>query len=144
MSREPDPKDPGDETLDRLLTMSADPPQLSPEARARLLTRLQRSRAAEISMTKPRWTTPAYALAAVAASALLIWGVTRDQDLSEGTDTGLQATKFGPGSMLENPGKRPLAFTLADGSTAILREGAALKVIGQHRPAHGIRAGPLH
>jgi ferric-dicitrate binding protein FerR (iron transport regulator) len=133
MSREPDPKDPGDETLDRLLTMSADPPQLSPEARARLLTRLQRSRAAEISMTKPRWTTPAYALAAVAASALLIWGVTRDQDLSEGTDTGLQATKFGPGSMLENPGKRPLAFTLADGSTAILREGAALKVIGPRR-----------
>ena len=133
MSREPDPKDPGDETLDRLLTMSADPPQLSPEARARLLTRLQRSRAAEISMTKPRWTTPAYALAAVAASALLIWGVTRDQDLSEGTDTGLQATKFGPGSMLENPGKRPLGFTLADGSTAILREGAALRVTSPRR-----------
>jgi ferric-dicitrate binding protein FerR (iron transport regulator) len=134
MSRERPPSEPGDETLDRLLTMSADPPQLSPEARARLLARLQRSHA-KTSMTKPRWTTPAYALAGIAASALLVWGVTRDPsiDLPPGTGPEDHVSKVSPGSTLENPGKRPLTFTLADGSTAILREGAALKVTSARR-----------
>lgn len=141
--REPDAPEPGDETLDRLLTMSADPPQLSPEARARLLARVQRSQAAMTDLpatTSPRWTTTAYALA-VAASALLVWGATRDPaapgeapgGLSLATGPEDHVSKVSPGSTLENPGKRPLTFTLADGSTAILREGAALRVTSARR-----------
>ena len=139
MSREPHTPDPDDELVDRLLTMSADPPQLSPEANARLLARLQRSRAAEIgmpSMTKPRWTTTAYALA-VAASALLVWGAVRfskpGDDLPSAPGLEEHVSEVSPGSTLENPGKRPRSFTLADGSTAILREGAALHVTGPRR-----------
>ncbi len=141
--RDPDAAEPGDETLDRLLTMSADPPQLSPEARARLLARLQRSHAAMPELpanTPPRWTTTAYSVA-VAASALLVWGATRDYSPSDAVPGGLSLTtgpedhvsKVSPGSTLENPGKRPLVFTLADGSTAILREGAALRVTSPRR-----------
>ncbi len=144
-----DPHDPGDETLDRLLTMSADPPQLSPEARARLLARLQRSQAAMTNTSNtpgttpsstPRWTTSAYGVA-VAASALLVWGVTRGpgqpfglvDDLPPEPGSKEHVAKASPGSTLENPGKRPLTFTLADGSTAILREGAALRVTSARR-----------
>lgn len=128
MSRDPHDPEPGDETLDRLLTMSADPPQLSPEARARLLARLQRSRAAETPMPRTRWTTAAYALA-VAASALLVWGVvTRDPGLSDGPAPEEQIART-----LENPDRRPRSFSLADGSTVILREGAALRVTGPRR-----------
>ena len=43
MSRDPRNHDSGEANLDRLLTMADAPPQLDPEARARLLGRLQRS-----------------------------------------------------------------------------------------------------
>ena len=93
MSRDQLPREPGDDTLDRLLTMTADPPQLEPDARARLLARLQRSREAdlcspaatpsrtrapELPMTtpppRPSRFTPAlgYTLA-IAATGLLVW-----------------------------------------------------------------------
>ena len=145
MSRDPHTPDPGDDAVDRLLAMSADPPQLDTAARARLLARVQRSRAAELAppaannppprsvipMTTPRrWTTPAYALAAVAASAALIWGPTLLIDMPQGTGPEEHVPGAIADGTLENTGTRPRSFTLADGSTAILRAGAALKVTG--------------
>jgi hypothetical protein len=85
------PPEPGDETLDRLLVMTADPPQLDPDARARLLARLQRSRAVDLSppaATPGRPRTPELPMSipppnrfrpalgytlAVAATGLLVW-----------------------------------------------------------------------
>ena len=159
MPREPQRPEPGDDTVDRLLAMSSEPPQLAPDARDRLLARLQASRSAELppaatrgpeapmstpprtppTPSKPAANTPAnppppsrlripaYAVA-VAASGLLVWSVTRD-NLPDGTGPDAPV----PQASLEdlrNDQPRPRQVTLADGTTVLLRQGAALRQDG--------------
>lgn len=145
MSRDPRNHDPGEANLDRLLTMAESPPQLDPEARARLLGRLQRSvtdvpRKAPASapggplpMSPRNRTTFAklttYALAVAACGAIVWSGVrffTAEGDRSSAVSPDSFATH-------RNDGARPQAVTLADGSTAILRAGAAVREHGARR-----------
>lgn len=148
MPREPLPPEPGDDTLDRLLAMSSEPPQLEPDARDRLLARLQASRSAELNPAAPRGAKapmnastatppppappsrlrlPAYALA-VAASGLLVWGATRF-GLPEGTGPEAPVPQASL-EELKNDAARPRLVTLADGTTLLLRQGAALRQDG--------------
>ncbi len=149
MPREPLAPEPGDETLDRLLAMSADPPQLGPDARARLLGRLQssratdlhppaatRSRAPEPPMSVPPKTPSRFAPAlaytlAVAATGLLVWNV--GSWLLPTTETPGLEDSLASAEELRNDNPRPRLVTLADGSTLILREGAALRQLGPRR-----------
>lgn len=152
MPREKPPQAPGDATLDRLLAMSADPPQLAPNARERLLARLQASRAAELtspaaqrgpkatmSSTPPPTAPPtrlriaAYALA-VAASGLLVWGAASFR-LPEGTGPEAHVPGASQDALagLRNDAARPRQVTLADGSTVLLRQGAELRQDGPRR-----------
>ncbi len=152
MPREPLPPEPGDDTLDRLLAMSSQPPQLAPDARDRLLARLQASRTAELTppaatrgtkdpmsttaATPPppappsRLRVPGYALA-LAASGLLVWGAT-SIDLSGETGPEGHAPKdsLADAADLRNDDARPRLVTLADGTTVLLRQGAALRQDG--------------
>jgi tetratricopeptide (TPR) repeat protein len=137
MSRDPHNHDPGDANLDRLLTMADTPPQLGPEARARLLARLQRSVAGPAQappaapgapLRMPPRTSPlkiaAYALAVAAAGALVWTGVNLLGRAPDGSVPGDRLAEH------RNDGERPLRVTLADGSTAILRAGAHLRETG--------------
>ncbi len=152
MPREQQPPEPGDDTLDRLLAMSSQPPQLAPDARDRLLARLQASRTAELTppaaargtkdpmpttaATPPppappsRLRIPGYALA-LAASGLLVWGAT-SIDLSGETGPEGHAPKdsLADAASLRNDSARPRLVTLADGTTVVLRQGAALRQDG--------------
>lgn len=140
----PDTRDPGDDNLDRLLTMSDAPPRLDPDARTRLLARLQASvdagRAhADAPASPPKDPLPmpprrnrprtlAAATLALAASGALVWGGAR---LLRGGPSG-----HVPGDSLtvhRNDGGRPQTVALADGSTAILRAGAELRELGARR-----------
>jgi hypothetical protein len=153
MPREQLPHEPGDETIDRLLAMSSEPPQLEPDARDRLLARLQASRSAELtppaatrgtkapmnSATPPppappsRLRVPGYALA-LAASGLLVWGATSTGLFSgTGPDAPVPEDSIADAASLRNDDARPRQVTLADGSTALLRQGAALRQDGPRR-----------
>ena len=148
MSRDPNHREPGDDVVDRLLPMSADPPQLDPDARARLLARLQRSRHDELAapappaakrgpepiMPSPARIRPIYTYAlAVAASGLLVWGAT-SYFLSEGSGPEVPGrTDSLVATDLVNDAARPRLVALADGSTIILRQGARVHVDGPRR-----------
>ncbi|HEY0134199.1 MAG TPA: VIT domain-containing protein, partial [Nannocystis sp.] len=144
------PPEPGDETLDRLLVMTADPPQLDPDARARLLARLQRSREVDLSpaatpgrprapelpmsVPPPNRFRPAlgYALA-VAATGLLVWSTTSLLLPDVTPDAPDQKDSLAELGEVRNDAARPRLVTLADGSTLILREGAAFSQLGPRR-----------
>jgi len=152
MSRDQLPRESGDDTLDRLLNMTADPPQLEPDARARLLARLRRSREADLSspvatpsrrapelpMTapppRPSRFKPAlgYTLA-IAATGLLVWSASSFVLPQVNPDEPGQKDSLATLTELRNDAARPRLVTLADGSTLILREGAALQQIGPRR-----------
>ena len=150
MPREQLPHEPGDDTLDRLLAMSSEPPQLEPDARDRLLARLQASRSAELtppavtrgtkapmnSATPPppappsRLRVPGYALA-LAASGLLVWGATSTGLFSgTGPEAPVPEDSIADATSLRNDDARPRQVTLGDGSTVLLRQGAALRQDG--------------
>ena len=138
-----EPRTPGDENLDRLLSMSDSPPQLDADARARLLQRLQRS-AAELhppaapssapggpipmSPRRVRVTTVALSALALAAAGALVWGGARL--LKGGPEGHVQEDSV---VVHKNPGGRPVSTLLADGSTALLRAGAELREVGSRR-----------
>lgn len=139
MSREP--TTPGDDNLDRLLTMSADPPTLDPDARARLLARLQRSVETDISPVRapekapggpvpmpprrrPRLSSIVANSLGLAVAGSFVWiGV----DLLRGEQAGSSASQV---AVYHNEGARPQVIALADGSTAILRAGAEIREVG--------------
>ena len=146
------PPEPGDDTLDRLLAMTADPPQLDPDARARLLARLQRSREVDLSppaatpgrprppelpmsVPPPNRLRPVlgYTLA-IAATGLLVWSAASfllpDVTVPDAPDPKDSLAELGE---LSNDAARPRLVTLADGSTLILREGAAFAQLGPRR-----------
>src|SRR5688572_10981321 len=150
MSREPTQPEPGDNVVDRLLPMSADPPQLDPDARARLLSRLQRSRQDELAAPAPPPAGPrdpeplmssapparirpiiTYALA-VAASGLLAWGGYSLLSEKPGTENLAQQDDLIATDLI-NDDARPRLVTLGDGSTIVLRQGTTVHVDGPRR-----------
>jgi len=143
MSREPDNHEPADANLDRLLTMAESPPQLDPEARARLLARLQRS-AVDLKKTptpasggptpmsprnRPTFARLAAYTLSIAAAGALAWTGYRFF-AAERDPSAVSPDSY---ALHRNDGQRPLTVTLADGSTAILRAGAAVQQHGPRR-----------
>lgn len=144
MSRDPRNHEPGDANLERLLTMADAPPQLGSEARARLLGRLQRS-VTDLKKTPaaasggPLLMSPrsrlslakltAYALS-LAACGALVWSGVRFFTQGPGDDSAVSPDSF---ALHRNDGARPQLVTLADGSTVILRAGAAVQQHGARR-----------
>ncbi len=133
---------PEEALLDRLLTMSADPPKLGPEARDRLLARIERSRTEEVvSATKPAHhkvlamtpppprslKLPAY-IFAIAATGVLVWG--GFQIFGHTTAPGDLPRDADQISELHGEDGRPRRVVLADGSTAILRKDTLVRVLG--------------
>ena len=144
MSRDPRNHDSGEANLDRLLTMADAPPQLDPEARARLLGRLQRSvtdlkkapptaPGGPLPMSPRNRTTLAkltvYALS-LAACGAMVWSGVRFFTAEGGHASAVSPDSY---ALHRNDGARPQTVTLADGSTAILRAGAAVQEHGARR-----------
>ena len=144
MSREPRNQDPGDANLDRLLTMANSPPRLDDEARARLLGRLQRS-VTDLKQTPPTASggplpmsprnrptfakISAYALS-LAACGALAWAGVRFFTAGSDPTSAVSPDSF---ALHRNDAARPQSVILADGSTAILRAGAAVQEHGPRR-----------